>query len=51
MRLKYLEFFKNRLDCRLFSILIKNIVSDCPEDQYNNSGNLEGIARKIEPKE
>ena len=51
MRLKYFKFFKNRLNSWLFSILIKNVVSDCPKDQYDYSSNIKGIARKIESKE
>ena len=51
MRLKYFKFFKNRLDSWLFSILIENVVCDCPKDQYDNSSNIKGIARKIESKE
>ena len=51
MRLKYFKFFKNRLDSWLFSILIKNVVSDCPKDQYDNSSYIKGIVRKIESKE
>ena len=51
MRLKYFKFFKNRLDSRLFSILIENVVCDCPKDQYDYSSYIKGIAWKIESKE